>query len=186
MATTLPLHVTVVLVAVVFAAITDVWKFKVHNIVTLPLFVGGVAYHCITGGVPGMWASTGGAAFGFAILIIPYILGGMGAGDVKLMTAIGAWLGLPLTLYVFLAASIAAGLYALVVIFLFRSFEETWANLRIAWLRVVAIGKHLNAEDRIETEVNRADRRGRIIPFAAMIALGLIGTLVLARFTNAQ
>jgi hypothetical protein len=89
-------------------------------------------------------------------------------------------------LYIFLAASIAAGLYALVVMFLFRSFEETWANLRIAWLRVVAISKHLNAEDRIEAEVNGAYRRGRVIPFAAMIALDLIGTLLLARFTNAQ
>jgi prepilin peptidase CpaA len=170
----LPIPISVVLIAVLVTAVTDVWKFKIHNLLTLPLLASGLIYHAVVGGWGGCAASLLGALIGFCPLIVLYILGGMGAGDVKLMAGVGAWLGPLLTFYVFLASSLAAGVYALVIIFMYQRTSETWVNLQIAWHRISAVGRYLGAEERVEAEVARPDRRGRIIPFAAMIALGIL------------
>jgi prepilin peptidase CpaA len=174
----------VVLVAVLVTAVTDVWKFKIHNVLTLPLLVSGLLYHALAAGLPGFTVSVLGALLGFGLLIVLYLLGGMGAGDVKLMAGIGAWLGLPLTFYVFLASSLAAGIYALVIILIYQRTSETWVNLQIAWHRLSAVGRHLGANERVELEVARSGRRARIIPFAAMIALGMLGLVAWMWFVD--
>jgi prepilin peptidase CpaA len=167
--------VLIALVAAVIAAVTDIWKFKVYNVLTLPLLVSGIVYH-------GLRADLGnslmGILFGFGALIALYVIGGMGAGDVKLMAALGAWLGVKLTFYVFIASSLAAGLYAVLLMLLTGKMGETLVNLHILWLRLASIGRHLGSDDQIEKEVRRSDRRGRIIPFAAMVAIGIIATLL--------
>jgi prepilin peptidase CpaA len=168
----------VVLVAALVAAAIDVWKYKIHNALALPLLVSGLIFHAATGGMSALAGSAAGALAGFGSLIIFYILGGMGAGDVKLMTAVGAWLGLPLTFYVFIASALAAGLYALVLLVLRGSLKETWLNLQLIWLRMTSIIRHLGADERVESEIQRSDRRLRVIPFAAMIAVGLVSTLI--------
>jgi prepilin peptidase CpaA len=117
-----------------------------------------------------------GALFGFGVLLAFYVLGGMGAGDVKLMAAVGAWLGMPNTFYVFIASSLAAGAYALVLIFTHEKTRETWLNLQILWYRISAFGRYLGAEDSVETTLSQADRGGRVIPFAAMVAFGVVAT----------
>jgi prepilin peptidase CpaA len=171
----------VVLFAVGITAVTDIWKFKVYNVLTIPLLISGLVYNAYAHGSAGLVASLIGALFGFGILILFYVMGGMGAGDVKLMAAVGAWLGLPQIYYVFIASSFAAGLYALYLVLTHRKFAETWLNLKLLWYRVSAFGRHLGAEDRVEIAVRRADREGRLIPFAAMVAIGVLTTFVWCR-----
>src|SRR4051812_45954857 len=79
---------SVVLCAALIAAVTDVWKFKVHNALTLPLLLSGLVYHAVVGGMDGFSDSLLGALFGFGVLIVFYAMGGMGAGDVKFMAGI--------------------------------------------------------------------------------------------------
>jgi prepilin peptidase CpaA len=174
----------IVLIAAMVAAVTDLWKFKVHNLLTLPLLGAGLLYHGLTGGLAGLAESSLGALCGFAIMIIFYLLGGMGAGDVKLMAGVGAWLGMPLTFSVFLASGLAAGVYAVVLIVTYGKVRETWVNLQILWLRLAAIGRHLAADDCVESEVSQAGRRRRVIPFAAMMVLGLVVLLACARLAG--
>lgn len=177
---TIPL--LVVLLSVVTAGVTDLWKFKVHNLLTLPLLASGLAYHGLLEGVAdgagGLTYSLAGAAFGFAILFVPYLMGGMGAGDVKLMAGLGAWLGMPATLYVFIASGLATGVYALALIVRHGGFREAYARLQIACLQMTTIAKHLGPDERIETAVHRDDRRRRLIPFAAMVLFGVVAVLV--------
>jgi prepilin peptidase CpaA len=181
---TFPVPLAVVLAATLIAAVTDVWKFKVHNVLTLPLLLSGLVYHSTIGVPPegswftGLLNSLLGVVCGSGILLLFYLMGGMGAGDVKLMAAVGAWLGVPFTFYVFVASSMAAALYAILLVLGCGRVRETWINMKIIWYRVAAVGRHLGAEDHIEAEVNRSDRRRRIIPFAAMIAVGIIAVLV--------
>jgi len=172
---------TIVTIAALVSALTDLWRFKVYNVLTVPLLLSGFAYHGIVGGAPEFSLSLAGAVFGFGILIAPYAMGGMGAGDVKLMSGIGAWLGLTMTYQVFIASAIAAGLYALVLIIMSSKLVETWINLQILWHRVTVFGRYLGADERVEEQVKRDDRRKRVIPFAAMVAIGLIATLMWLR-----
>ena len=167
--------VIVVLVAAIVAAATDIWKFKVYNVLTLPLLVSGLLYHAFRAELAD---SLLGVLFGFASLIVLYIIGGMGAGDVKLMAAVGAWLGMPLTFYVFIASSLAAGVYSIGLVVWTGQVGETAVNLQILWLRLASVGRYLGSDDKVESEVRRSDRRKRIIPFAAMVAIGLVATLI--------
>ena len=172
--------VIVVLVAAFVAAATDIWKFKVYNALTLPLLVSGLLYHAFRAELAD---SLLGVLFGFASLIVLYIIGGMGAGDVKLMAAVGAWLGMPLTFYVFIASSLAAGVYSIGLVVWTGQVGETAVNLQILWLRLASVGRFLGSDDMVESEVRRSDRRKRIIPFAAMVAIGLVATLIWIRNT---
>ena len=171
-----PIFVPLIVVgaAVLVAAVIDFWKFKVYNLLTFPLLLTGVCYHGIMEGSAGVTESLVSAFFGMGVLIVFYTMGGVGAGDVKLLAAVGAWLKLPETFWVFVASSLAAGVYAVVLILYTGRMRETWVNLRILWFRLLAVGRHLGAEDHVETELRREDRRTRVIPFAAMVAVGML------------
>lgn len=170
--------VLTVMAAVLVAAVTDVWKFRVYNALTLPLLATGLIYHLATGGMAGLGGSLLGMLVGFGVLILFYVMGGVGAGDVKLMAGVGAWLGMPLIFYVFLASSLAAGVYAVGLLVLYRGLGETWINIQIILHRVLALGRYLGADDHLENELKRSDRRQRTIPFAAMMAVGFVVLLV--------
>ena len=178
MGTVDPLPFAVILIGVLLSAVTDLWNFKIHNVVTLPLLVAGLIYHGVVGGSAGLSASLLGVLFGFGLLIAFYIMGGMGGGDVKLMAAVGAWLGIQFTFYVFIASSLAAGVYAATLLVVRGRLGETWLDLRIVWERLGAIGRHLGADDGLKTQLNKGNRRHRLIPFAAMMAFGVIAVLV--------
>jgi len=180
----LPIPVVVVLIAALLLGLVDVWRLKVYNAFTLPLLLSGLAYHGIVGGPSAVADGLLGMLFGFGIFLPFYAAGGMGGGDVKLMAAVGAWLGLPLTFLVFLASSFAGGLYALAIVVIHGRVRETWINLQVAVLRLKALGKHLGAEDRVEVAVSQPDRRQRVVPFAAMVAVGLFGLVLWFHLLN--
>lgn len=175
-----PVPVVVVLASVAVATVTDLRTFKIHNRLTLPLLLSGLAYHGIVGGTDALLNSLLGAAFGFGVLFLFYLFGGMGGGDVKLMAGVGAWLGMPLTFWIFNAAAIAAGVYALVLIALNGRFGETRVRFQLMWYRAWAVGRQIGGEDRVESEVRRDDRRQRLIPFGAMMGVGLVAVIVIA------
>jgi prepilin peptidase CpaA len=166
----------VVLVASLLTAVTDIWRLRVHNLITLPLLVAGLVYHSWTGGVEGFAASLLGALFGFGALISFYIIGGMGAGDVKLLAGVGAWLGVWPTFWVFAVSALAMGGYSLALVVARGRSGEAWVRLQILWHRLVAIGRYLGAEQRVEAEAARGGLY--VIPFAAMVPLGILSLLV--------
>jgi prepilin peptidase CpaA len=169
----------VVLVASLVAAVMDVWKFKVYNALTLPLLLTGLAYHSMAGGMSGFLGSLLGVLFGFSALVFVYALGGIGAGDVKLMAAVGAWLGIPLTFYVFALSALASGAYAVVLVLASGSLRETWIDIQVVAFRILAFGQYLGSDRRLEAEVVRPDRHQRLVPFGAMVAVGLSATMLL-------
>jgi prepilin peptidase CpaA len=178
----LPVPVLVVLAAVAIAVVTDLWSFKIYNALTLPLILSGLVYQGVASGSAGLSGSASGVAVGFGVFFLVFLLGGMGGGDVKLMAGVGAWLGAPATLAIAAVASLVAGVYALVVICTSGRARETRLHLAVLCHRLVAVGRHLVAEDRVETTVGRADRRARLIPFGAMVGVGLVTLLLLARY----
>ena len=168
----------IVLVAALIAAVTDVWKFKVYNILTVPVLISGLLFQSVFGGLAGLTQGLMGVLFGLFALIPFYVMGGMGAGDVKLMAAVGAWLGMPLTFHIFIASSLTAGVYAVLLLVFGGGLSETWVNLQIIWFRLATFCRHLGSDNRLELEATRPDRRKRVVPFAAMVAMGTILTFV--------
>ena len=84
------LFLTIVLL---IAVISDIRLHKIPNWLTYPAMMGAIIYHTSTRGIGGFLYSVEGVGAGFAVLIIFYLMGGMGAGDVKLMGAVGGLLG---------------------------------------------------------------------------------------------
>jgi prepilin peptidase CpaA len=171
--------VSVALLAVAIAVCTDLRKFQICNWLTFPLLASGLIYHGLSDGSGEFASSVLGAILGFGFLLMFYVLGGMGSGDVKLMAGVGSWLGLGLTFDVIFATAVAGAVYALVLILAFTPWCETWINFKIMYHRLAAIGRNLAAEDQVEAIVMRPNHRQRLIPFAAMIMIGLLAILIM-------
>ncbi|WP_168121058.1 A24 family peptidase [Paenibacillus sp. HB172176] len=110
------------LIAAAFA--TDIRKRMIPNRLTLLFFVSGVVYQLISFGTQGVTASFIGAASGFLPLLLLYAMKGIGAGDVKLFGAIGAWLGWLITLQLLMYSILFAGMIGVLLLI-----------ARVAWIR---------------------------------------------------
>lgn len=173
----------VVLIATIIAAYTDVAKYKVYNVLTLPLILGGLVFQVATSGSSGAIAWTFGVCLALGILWLPYAVGGLGAGDVKFAMAIGAWLGPNLILPVIVIGCLATGVYALVLVCRIEGIRGVWIRVQLVSMRVGAWGKALAATDSMEEVLKAAEseRRKRLIPFSAMIAIGVV-VIVVSQF----
>ena len=168
----------VVSIVAIAASVTDVKSFRVPNSITVPLAVSGIVYHAIVYGVAGLQDSILGFLFGGLVLILLYLIGGMGAGDVKLLAAAGAWLGIPGIVYVFIVAATVGSLYSLGVLVAQGRLISAVTTIRVAFHQLVARGRHLGTEERVEAIVKQGDRHKRLLPFAVMIAIGVIVTMI--------
>lgn len=110
------LQMTLVL-GLLVAAITDVRSGRIPNSVTFPLVISGLVFHTWADGWQGLLFSLLGCLVGLGCLIWFYARGGMGAGDVKLLGAIGAYLGPTQVVYAFAVAAILGGAYSLALLF---------------------------------------------------------------------
>ena len=177
----IPVTAVVVLIASLVAAATDVWKFKVYNLLTFPLLFSGLVYHGWTGGFEDFSGSLAGMLLGFGLFLLPYLWGAVGAGDVKFVAAVGAWMGMQPMLPILLIGSLATGVYAVVLLVIHNGYREAWANLQVAFYRLMILGRQLGADDnleRVQTVAQQRERRKRLIPFSAMITVGIILTIV--------
>jgi len=97
----------------VIASIMDILSSRIPNWLTFPALAAGISYFTMVKGYEGFLFSLAGAAAGFGLLILPFIIGGTGAGDLKLLGAVGSILGAQGVFAVFIFSSILGGIYAL-------------------------------------------------------------------------
>ena len=147
-------------------AVIDLRVRRVPNALTIPLALAGVALAAAGLGRIEASAAIAGWAAGLALMLPGYLLGATGAGDVKLMAAVGALLGPEGALWAFLYTAIAGGATALIVAALRRRLRQTldetmWlvlsrganaaaledpqANNRFAYAPAIAIGAVITA-----------------------------------------
>src|SRR5262245_65222789 len=77
-----------VLACIAICVVTDVRARRIPNLVSGPTMLVGIALNTLYFGTSGLTTSLGGLLAAMAVLIIPFALGGVGAGDVKMMGAV--------------------------------------------------------------------------------------------------
>jgi prepilin peptidase CpaA len=102
----------VMVMLIVICVFTDLTKSKIYNKVLFPAVITALAYHIYNSGMSGGLFSIKGLFIGMALLLVPYLMGGIGAGDVKFLGAIGAFKGSAFIFVAFLAGAIAGGIMA--------------------------------------------------------------------------
>ena len=99
--------------AAAIAAVLDVRTGRIPNVLTATTAATGLALALSGIGVVGLTAAVSGAALGLGLMLPGHLFGGTGAGDVKLMAALGTLLGPAAIVVAFLASAIAGGVLAI-------------------------------------------------------------------------
>lgn len=97
------------------AAVCDLRTGRVPNALTFAAAAAGLVASVMSRGPGGVPISLLGCAVGLLLFLPMFALGGMGAGDVKLLAAFGAWLGPVAVVWAAIFASLAGGVLALLV-----------------------------------------------------------------------
>jgi prepilin peptidase CpaA len=148
-------------------AACDLKTRRIPNYLTFGGALGGLGFQLGYHGFPGFLDGLAGLGLGFSLLVGFYLLGGMGAGDVKASAALGAWLGLWRAFYLFVYMGLAGGLIILVVLLwqrrLVAVIREGWSSL-LNW----ALCRHSDPKP-----PPSASRQRTTIPYGAAMALGM-------------
>jgi len=97
------------------ACITDLRHRRIPNLLTFGAAGLALAFHGSFAGTPGLLTALAGWLVGTALFLPFFLLGGMGGGDVKLLAALGAWLGPRDAFWLAIYASLAGGAMAIAV-----------------------------------------------------------------------
>jgi len=119
----------VLIVVLLISIYTDLRFQKIYNVVIFPAVLFALGYHLAIGGAYGILFSLKGAGIGLLLFLIPYLLGGLGAGDVKLLAVVGAYKGIGFVLYSALITAIIGGIIALAILLYRRELLKTISSL---------------------------------------------------------
>ena len=160
----------------IVVVIIDIRLRKIPYLLTFPTMILGVIYHCIKFGWDGLFFSLGGLAIGIAIFFILYLMGGMGAGDVKLMGAVGAIIGSKGILLTALFSAIVGGVYALIVL----SFNFAYLKDLIR-RSSIAVKSYFLTKQIIPVPADNALEKPKLC-YGVAIALGTFSYLILEAY----
>ena len=104
------------LIVLIIASISDLRSHKIPNWLTFPAIGVGIIYHTYITGYQGFIFSIKGIFLGFAFLLLFYLMQGTGAGDVKLMGAVGGLLGAFGVFKAFIFTALVGGIYAVALL----------------------------------------------------------------------
>jgi prepilin peptidase CpaA len=164
------------LVVVICAAIYDLRVRRIPNWLTAPAAVTGIALNAVM--LPhGGLLSLAGLACALAVYLPLYVVRGMGAGDVKLMAAVGAIAGPSNWILIFIATALIAGAASLLLIAVRRRVRETSHNL--AAIVTALLERRAPAADDPKLDVRHPGALR--MPHGAFIASGAMLFLILSR-----
>lgn len=164
-------HIWFVSIVLVVAAVIDGWKLKVPNWITFPLILTGWVYSFCTGGPAGLGWSLLGTFFGLSLLYVLYMFGGMGAGDVKLLAGIGAWLHSHHTWNIFAATAIVGGIMALLMVAYSGAWKKHFRQFNML------IGEFVEVRDPEACFQRAAERKSKmyLLPYGIPMTIAALG-----------
>lgn len=167
----MPFPYAAALIVAIAGCVTDLRFRRIPNVLTFGAAAGAAGYYVAASGVPGIGWSVAGWLVGGLLFLPLFALRGLGGGDVKLMAALGAWVGPGAVVWLALYAALAGGVFALAVAlgrgYTRKLFSNVWSMLmfwRIAGLRTHPV---------FTIDSAHAVR----LPYALPIAAGLVATI---------
>jgi prepilin peptidase CpaA len=153
------------------AVVWDLSSGRIPNLLTFGAALVALLVHAYMGGWTAVGMSLAGWAAGVALFFPFFALGGMGAGDVKLLGAIGAWLGTFAVVWVALFSSIAGGVMALGIALASGYLTQAIVNIfgLLTYWRVVG--------PRPSPALTLANHTGPRLAYAVPMFAGLMVTL---------
>lgn len=148
---------------------TDLKSQKIYNKIIFPSL--GIAFisHLLLGGFKDLSSSLIGFSVGFSILLIPYFLGGFGAGDVKLLALIGAIKGSTFVVYTSIYMAIIGGIIAFILLIRSKRFLSFIKSIPFLLFRLEN-GVSITEEGSILTST---------YPYGVAIAMGAVFSILL-------
>lgn len=172
-------QVAAALITAGLAAWYDSRTRRIPNRLVMAAAAVGLVLGLVTGGLRGLGESLLGLLAGGAILFVPFALGWMGAGDVKLLAAIGAILGPKGAVYSILYGAIVGGIISAVVLARRRRLGVTLTAILVGFLGFISyvipglVGRAVRVVRPLEGAVP-LPHSGVAIPYSAAIGIGLV------------
>lgn len=155
-------------VMVVTATITDLRARRIPNWLVGPFLGGGVVFSCLNHGWRGLEQSALGILLAAVLMGVLYLLGGMGMGDVKLCSALGAWMGPGQLLTALVVMGMAGGLMALFWAIATKSLRRSLSGASDLLLGMGRRGL------RPHPTLHLCNPKAQKMPYAPAIAIGAI------------
>lgn len=173
-------HTTCVVLVpgILLASWIDYSQRRVPNWLNLALIVLGFVVQGCYFGAGGLMTGVWGLLTGFGLLIVPWLMHGMGAGDVKLLAAIGVWLGPWLTLCSFVMGAAIGGVAAVVMIL-------STGRLRMACANLAVILAKCSSRQTLFSEFGSAKSFGstsQLLPYGVPLTAGTLIVLAMKVF----
>jgi len=154
-------------------ATTDVKSRRIPNVLTGPAFLLGLTLHLTIDGWHGLWTSFLAGLICGVVFLVFYLAGGMGAGDVKLIAAVGCIAGLPNIAYLLVLTALCGGAMAVVLAMIRGRLKETLFNVG------ALAGHHSRKGLQPHPELNVLNASTLRLPYGLAIAAGCSLTLYL-------
>jgi prepilin peptidase CpaA len=167
------------LLALVLSAVIDHGSRRIPNWLSFPLLAGGLAQSFFVGSLVTPGWSVLGCLAAFALMLPFFVIGAKGGGDLKLMTAVGAWVGPGCFVAILVIETVIGAVYAMGISLangrlrmLFRNSAVVAINL--AHIREVGVEHALDAEKRYRVG-------DRPLPYAVPVLAAILVVLTLKR-----
>jgi prepilin peptidase CpaA len=161
----------------VTAAISDLRFRRIPNWLVLAGIVAGMAWNVFESGWSGLGTAAAGLGLGFALYFPLFLLRARGAGDVKLLAAIGSITGPANCFWIFLLTALLGGVIGLVLVAARGRVHKTFANIAVIMRDLT----HLRAPFRTSQELDVKTARGMRLPHGAILVAGVAAFLVIAQ-----
>jgi prepilin peptidase CpaA len=156
------------------AAVFDLKTRRIPNLLTGPSILIGLLLHLVLGGWAQLGLAAAAALIAGGIFVVFYLAGGMGAGDVKLMTAVACMAGFQSMPELLIATVVIGAIFALVMALVRGRLKETFQNIGALFVhhRIEGLRPH--------AQINLKNTQTLRLPYAIAIASGCLVTFLTA------
>ncbi len=163
-------------VVLIVAAVIDGIALKVPNWITFPMIITGWVYSFAVAGLPGLGYSLLGTTVGLMLLYVLYSVGGMGAGDVKLLAGIGAWVHTDHVLNIFIATTIVGAIMAVIMV----AWSGRWSHHYRQFKMIIAEWLRVRDADKLYEIASERKPRMLLLPYGIPMTIAALGYFAFA------